>query len=162
MFLNRAVYADRLRLKQVLLNLLSNAIKYNKHDGMVLVSCSPKNDQGLIITVIDTGCGIDLSSSESLFQPFNRMGAERSNIQGTGIGLTIAKKLIEKMNGYELLSVLKSSELHRSIPVVAVTAKVMIEDVEKIESLKFFSYIAKPIIVNNVHKIIELAVRRPA
>jgi signal transduction histidine kinase/CheY-like chemotaxis protein len=94
-----AVRADYTRLKQVLLNLLSNAVKYNKAGGKVILSCTDGDNGRLRITVSDTGRGIDASRLEELFQPFNRLGAEGSNIEGAGIGLVITRQLMELMGG---------------------------------------------------------------
>ena len=90
---------DRLRLKQVLLNLLSNAIKYNCPNGHVRIHCS--SDDGFLahIMVSDTGKGIPQKRMDELFHPFNRLGAEGGNIQGSGIGLTISRQLVELMGG---------------------------------------------------------------
>jgi len=93
------IRADRTRLKQVLLNLLSNAIKYNREHGTVSLSLTPVDEDTLRITISDTGYGISQEQQEQLFQPFNRLGAEGSEIEGTGIGLSIAHNLIEMMNG---------------------------------------------------------------
>lgn len=92
------VKADMTRLKQVLLNLLSNAVKYNKKDGSVTVSCSSDTDI-VSIHVADTGIGFAPEETENLFKPFERFEAENSGIEGTGIGLTITKKLVEMMGG---------------------------------------------------------------
>jgi PAS domain S-box-containing protein len=92
------VYADRQRLKQVLVNLLTNAIKYNLPDGSVTVTCEQADGQ-LLIHVVDTGRGIASDRLELLFQPFERLGAEQSDIEGTGIGLALAKGLTEAMGG---------------------------------------------------------------
>jgi len=96
----RALYilADRVRLKQVLINLVSNAIKYNKKEGTVTLSYRIDEDR-LKMSIIDTGKGIPPELKENLFKPFERLGAELTEIQGTGIGLTISKKLIELMGG---------------------------------------------------------------
>ena len=95
---NLTALADRVRLKQVLVNLLSNAIKYNKPKGKVQVSCT--SEEGLIrFSVTDTGPGIPEGKLGELFLPFNRLGAENSEIEGTGIGLSISKRLIELMGG---------------------------------------------------------------
>ena len=96
--------ADRQRLKQVLLNLLSNAIKYNKEDGSVIVVCSrPEVPNELMeflrISVIDTGPGIKPALIQKLFTPFERIGAEKTNTEGSGLGLTVVRKLVEAMNG---------------------------------------------------------------
>ena len=93
-----AVLADRVRLKQVVVNLLSNAIKYNNPEGRVDVVCSVED--GLVrITVTDTGQGIPEDRMIELFVPFSRLGAEAGEIEGTGIGLTISKRLTEMMGG---------------------------------------------------------------
>ncbi|MCW9005968.1 MAG: PAS domain-containing sensor histidine kinase [Gammaproteobacteria bacterium] len=89
---------DHLRLKQVLLNLLTNACKYNKPGGKVKTHCELNNDS-LRISVIDTGMGINNSEIKELFEPFNRMGAECGQIEGTGIGLNITLKLVELLGG---------------------------------------------------------------
>lgn len=93
------VRADRTRLKQVLVNLLSNAIKYNKPQGHVWVNVAEHGQNRLNIQVIDTGKGIAPDKRDSLFQPFNRLGQEGGMIEGTGIGLSISKTLIELMGG---------------------------------------------------------------
>ena len=91
------VYADYTRLKQVILNLLSNAVKYNIENGQVIISCL-NQDGYLKIEISDTGPGLSQEQIERLFVEFERAGAEHSNIQGTGIGLTISRRLIESMN----------------------------------------------------------------
>ena len=93
------VHADRVRLKQVLLNLLSNAIKYNRENGKVELSVSEVDKAMLRITISDTGRGIDQDRVGELFQPFNRLDSEKSEIEGTGIGLTISRRLVELMGG---------------------------------------------------------------
>jgi signal transduction histidine kinase len=94
------VLADRTRLKQVLLNLLSNAIKYNREGGNVQVVVEAVAQQQLLrISVVDTGQGIPAERIAELFQPFNRLGAEASEVEGTGIGLTITRRLVEMMGG---------------------------------------------------------------
>ncbi len=90
--------ADTVRLKQVLLNLLSNAIKYNRPDGCVKLHCTFDGMRARIL-VSDTGPGIPLNRIDEVFQPFNRLGAESGAIEGTGIGLTISRQLIELMGG---------------------------------------------------------------
>jgi PAS domain S-box-containing protein len=94
-----AISADSVRLKQVLLNLLSNAIKYNSQDGTVTITCEETGDTMLRFSVTDTGAGISPENLHDLFKPFTRLGAERSEIEGTGIGLTITRELLELMNG---------------------------------------------------------------
>jgi len=94
-----AVRADRTRLKQVLLNLLSNAIKYNRDAGSVRIEVRLEGADRLRIRVTDTGPGIPASRLAELFQPFNRLVAEHSDIEGTGIGLTITRRIVEMMGG---------------------------------------------------------------
>lgn len=90
--------ADRVRLKQVLLNLISNAIKYNCFGGRVSVCAN--NAGGMArVSVSDTGMGIAQSRLPELFLPFNRLSAGASDIEGTGIGLTITQRLIQMMGG---------------------------------------------------------------
>ncbi|MBD3898190.1 GAF domain-containing protein [Halomonas sp. ML-15] len=93
-----AVRADYTRVKQVLLNLLSNAIKYNHPGGRVDISIEP-HDQRLRVIVSDTGIGVAQERQKELFEPFNRLDAENSTIEGTGIGLALTKELVERMNG---------------------------------------------------------------
>ena len=94
-----AVRADQTRLKQVLINLLSNAVKYNREGGEITLSCKAMPEGVLRITVSDTGQGISIEDQVSIFEPFNRFGAENTAIEGTGIGLTISKQLVEMMDG---------------------------------------------------------------
>ncbi len=123
-----AVWADRTRLRQVLLNLLSNGIKYNRAGGRVLVTARMGDtldapDAGgvpadgvhvpgvhvpgvqagapgwLHLDVCDTGLGLDAAQMQQLFEPFNRLGRERSAIEGSGIGLALSKLLVEQMGG---------------------------------------------------------------
>lgn len=91
--------ADRQRIKQVLLNLISNAIKYNKKDGTVLVRSSHSTEQRIRVEVIDSGIGIKEEHRERLFVPFDRLGAEASGVEGSGIGLALSKQLVQAMNG---------------------------------------------------------------
>ena len=93
------VLADNLRLKEVILNLLSNAIKYNKKGGRVDIKCQHIDDNKIRIEVRDTGKGLDEVQIANLFEPFSRLGAEFTDVEGTGVGLVITKSLIERMNG---------------------------------------------------------------
>jgi len=93
------VRADRIRLKQVLLNLLSNAVKYNREGGSITITKQDGRQGYLRLAVIDTGKGIAAARMEELFQPFNRLDEEFSTIEGTGIGLSITRRLIEMMGG---------------------------------------------------------------
>jgi len=95
------VDADRTRLKQVLINLLSNAIKYNQANGTVVVDvdCAMGTPERVRVSVKDTGAGLPPDMLMQLFQPFNRLGQERSTEEGTGIGLVMSKRLVELMGG---------------------------------------------------------------
>ena len=93
------VRADRTRLKQVLLNLLSNAIKYNGPHGLVEVVCLGMPGGRTRVTVRDTGAGLAPEQVAQLFQNFNRLGQEGGGIEGTGIGLVVAKRMVELMGG---------------------------------------------------------------
>ncbi|MFN0185809.1 MAG: PAS domain-containing protein [Aquabacterium sp.] len=103
--LGLCVRADPRRLKQALLNLLSNAIKYNQHGGTVRVEAVARGAM-VALCVSDTGRGMTRQQQAGLFEPFNRLGAEHSGIEGTGIGLAIVKATVERMGG----SVAVSSE----------------------------------------------------
>jgi signal transduction histidine kinase/ActR/RegA family two-component response regulator len=92
------VLADRQRLKQVLLNLLGNAVKYNRQGGNIAVSAE-SDDGSLRIKVRDEGFGISDERMSQLFEPFDRMGAETTSIEGTGLGLPLSKGLVELMGG---------------------------------------------------------------
>src|ERR1043166_2278660 len=95
----RWVLADRTRLKQVLINLLSNSIKYNQKTGTVAVDCTATTPERIRISVKDTGAGLPPEKLAQLFQPFNRLGQEAGGQEGTGIGLVVARQLIELMGG---------------------------------------------------------------
>lgn len=113
---NCHVMADRQRLQQVLWNLLANAIKYNREGGIVKVSCSessckadgvqqrqePESQQAqarIRISVSDTGLGLSPDMVARLFTPFERLGAEQGDVEGTGLGLALSKHLVEAMGG---------------------------------------------------------------
>jgi len=91
--------ADPVRLKQVVLNLVSNAIKYNKIKGKVSVSLQKLDGDKVRIGVKDTGHGIEKSKQDLLFKPFERFDKDAESIEGTGIGLSISKRIIEMMSG---------------------------------------------------------------
>ena len=93
------VLADLQRLKQVLLNLVSNAIKYNRQGGHVWVEWTERPEGWLRVGVRDTGPGIAPEKLGKLFSPFERLGAEQTDVEGTGLGLSLSKRLVEAMNG---------------------------------------------------------------
>jgi CheY-like chemotaxis protein len=93
------VRADRTRLKQIIINLLSNAIKYNLEQGSVEVKCSQATPGRIRVSIRDTGAGLSPEQLAQLFQAFNRLGQEAGGEEGTGIGLVVAKRLVELMGG---------------------------------------------------------------
>ncbi len=93
------VLADPMRLRQVLVNLLSNAVKYNRSGGQVVVEVQPNGSDAVRIGVTDTGIGLTPQQQIHLFEPFNRLGAERRGIEGTGLGLAISRRLVALMGG---------------------------------------------------------------
>jgi PAS domain S-box-containing protein len=93
------VMSDRQRLKQVLLNLLSNAVKYNRPGGTISLSAESGSGRQISLKVTDTGVGIAPEKMNRLFQPFDRLGAEATEVEGAGIGLALTKRLVEAMNG---------------------------------------------------------------
>jgi len=98
------VNADRQRLKQVLLNLVNNGIKYNREGGQVMIKTESipwhiDRTVSVRISITDTGIGISAEDIPKLSQPFERIGAAKSEIEGTGLGLAVVKKLMEAMGG---------------------------------------------------------------
>lgn len=93
------ILADRQRLKQAILNLLSNAVKYNRETGNIAVSSVNLPDGSVRLAVRDDGPGISPEDGARLFQPFERLDADRRGIEGTGIGLILSRRLVEAMNG---------------------------------------------------------------
>ena len=101
---SRFVLADRQLIKQVLLNLMNNAVKYNREGGSISIKTElmPINSEGIVpvrISVSDTGEGISSKDIPKLFIPFERIGAEKTKIEGTGLGLSVVKKLMDAMGG---------------------------------------------------------------
>jgi PAS domain S-box-containing protein len=93
------VLADYQRLKQVLLNVLTNAVKYNRQDGTVRISMQVMEGRRLRFRIADTGRGIDPGDVERAFMPFERLDADRTDAEGTGLGLALSKGLIDAMGG---------------------------------------------------------------
>jgi signal transduction histidine kinase/CheY-like chemotaxis protein len=94
-----AVQADRQRLAQILVNLISNAVKYNHRNGSITISWQEEGADQASIVVSDTGPGLSAENIERIFVPFERLGAEQTAVEGTGIGLPLAKALTEAMHG---------------------------------------------------------------
>lgn len=94
------VRSDKQRLKQILLNLLNNAIKYNHDPGSVQIKVTSQPNDWVRIAVEDSGIGIPAEFISKLFTPFERIGAENTKTEGTGLGLSVVKNIIEVMNGH--------------------------------------------------------------
>ena len=92
------VRADYTRLKQVIINFLSNAVKYNSEDGKITIQCS-ESGENIRISISDTGAGLNAEQQKQLFTAFNRLGAENTDVEGTGIGLVISQNIIDLMGG---------------------------------------------------------------
>jgi len=92
------IRADTLRLRTALLNLLSNAVKYNRSGGTVNIGIEQLGTRTQI-SVSDTGHGIPADQFDNIYEPFNRLGREAGSIEGSGIGLTMTQRIIEKMDG---------------------------------------------------------------
>jgi signal transduction histidine kinase/CheY-like chemotaxis protein len=131
------VNADRQRLRQILLNLLSNAVKYNRHAGHVILAVAAGDDLTRI-SVTDTGAGIPPEGLARLFQPFERLDAANTDVEGSGIGLALTKRLVEAIGGaigveshvgtgttfwVELTTTLGTSPHFRATPTPVATAQ---------------------------------------
>ena len=94
------LWTDSTRLIQVLLNLLTNAVKYNHEGGSVSLACQEVHGGMLRLSVVDNGLGIAAELQDKLFMPFERLGHELGQIDGTGIGLSITQQIVEKLGGH--------------------------------------------------------------
>jgi signal transduction histidine kinase/CheY-like chemotaxis protein len=98
------VNADKQKVKQILLNIINNAVKYNLEAGRIEISVNSikladNSKEFVRIAVNDNGTGISEENINKIFNPFERIGAEKTGIEGTGLGLAVSKKLAEAMNG---------------------------------------------------------------
>jgi signal transduction histidine kinase/CheY-like chemotaxis protein len=94
-----AACADRQRFSQILVNLLSNAVKYNRRGGSITITCRAEGTGQVSVIISDTGPGLSEDELERIFVPFERLGAEQTGIEGTGIGLPLARALSQAMGG---------------------------------------------------------------
>jgi signal transduction histidine kinase/CheY-like chemotaxis protein len=94
-----AALADRQRMCQILVNLISNAVKYNRFGGAITINCEALGADQVALVVADTGPGLSEADLRRIFVPFDRLGAEQSGIEGTGIGLPLARAFAMAMNG---------------------------------------------------------------
>jgi len=125
--------ADKQRLKQVLLNLVSNAIKYNIIGGRVTIRCEPAPLDRLCIQVEDTGLGIAADKQARLFTPFDRLGAEQTAIEGSGLGLVLSRRLVEIMGG--TLTFTSKPDLGTTFTVELAQCKGVKEMLERLQPL---------------------------
>ncbi len=125
------VEADQLKLKQVLLNLLSNAVKYNRQDGFISIIVSKHRQDKVLLSIQDGGAGLTEQQMASLFEPFNRLGRENSDVEGTGIGLVISRELLKLMDGNLLVD---SVEEHGSTFTVELPSATPVYKIESSEN----------------------------
>lgn len=93
------ITVDQQRFKQVLINILSNAVKYNNDDGKIIINCSIIHENMLYLSISDTGNGLTPEQQSKVFNAFERVSSDHLTTEGTGLGLTICKDLIESMGG---------------------------------------------------------------
>ncbi|MDH5764868.1 MAG: ATP-binding protein [Gammaproteobacteria bacterium] len=93
------VFTDELNLKQIIINLVTNAIKYNKENGNIIINAEKLDNKMVKVSISDTGIGLTEEEIKTIFDPFQRLSFLNSSIEGSGIGLTITKQLIEAMQG---------------------------------------------------------------
>ena len=93
------IHADKTRFKQIIINLLTNAIKYNSENGAVTLHYQQLDNNLLKVSITDTGPGLTTEQLRYLYTPHNRLGAEDSEVEGSGIGLALSKSLLEQMGG---------------------------------------------------------------
>jgi PAS domain S-box-containing protein len=115
-----SVHTDPLRLQQVLLNLVSNAVKYNRPGGRVRLG-SERLDHLLRLSVSDNGLGMSREQLAKLFEPFNRLGRERSGVEGTGLGLALVRELVELLGGSVRVNSTEGvgTQVHVALPLFA-------------------------------------------
>jgi signal transduction histidine kinase/ActR/RegA family two-component response regulator len=98
-YMDFTIIADRIRFKQVMLNLMGNAVKFNRENGSIILEIEDVKEDRVVIHIADTGRGMSKDKLDSLFESFNRLDADDTGVEGTGIGLNITKNLVELMDG---------------------------------------------------------------
>ncbi|VAX00298.1 hypothetical protein MNBD_GAMMA22-95 [hydrothermal vent metagenome] len=162
---NLSVIVDNMAIKQVFINIITNAIKYNKQNGTIKISCK-KDGSNAQIDITDSGIGISKDKLDAIFEPFNRLGKEYSNIEGTGIGLYITKKLLYEMQG----SISASSEINIGstftirVPLSIIEVQDDKQQIKKNDNVDSLKYNAKKIlIVEDIlsnQKILQLQIKK--
>ena len=145
---NEFVSADHTRLKQILLNLLSNAIKYNKQNGEVTFYHDKINNK-FRFHVVDTGIGLSLGDLDEIFKPFHRLNKINNKIEGTGIGLAVAKQLVELMDGKIYVDSQKGIGSHFYVEFPYIDSHI-IDDSEILISVERKSYFSE----NKLYKVL--------
>jgi signal transduction histidine kinase len=120
--------ADQRRLKQVILNLVSNGIKYNVLGGSVGIRCAESVDGRVLIEVVDTGIGFRPEDLPKLFTPFERLDANNSAVEGTGLGLALSHRLVQQMGGTIEVDSLEIPELESVLHPGRISTVLCIED----------------------------------
>ena len=161
-----SIMADRGRVKQVLLNLMSNAVKYNCEGGLVTLVQEPGEVAKVRIGVRDTGPGISKEQQKLLFQPFSRLNADETEVEGTGIGLVICKRLVELMGGTIGLESLpgEGSYFFIDLPIRTATEPIPEKsEVELDEPIEFkFSVLYIDDNPSNLEIVQKILLRRPS
>lgn len=154
--LEAVVLVDKVRVRQVLLNLLSNAVKYNVEGGSVKVNCESLVDNNYYrLSVKDTGKGIAEEYHDSVFTEFERLGEEVGSIEGSGIGLTITKDLVELMGGSIGFESKKDQGSTFWIDLLSANSSQGIAAYAGEKELKLNALAAKPKLIKNTFLYIE-------
>ncbi len=144
------INADEAKFRQIILNILSNAIKYNSRRGRITIFISLNQNKKVKIAITDTGQGIAPQNMDKIFTPFDRLGTESTIVPGTGLGLTISKKLVNLMNGeidvtsqegvgttFTLLFPAVESEIPKSADTAIINVEQAIKDTKKTYSILY-------------------------
>ena len=125
MIKKESIHEDKAKLKQVFINLIDNATKYTKA-GWIEIGLNPKGEDSVLFSVKDSGVGISKDTMPLLFRKFSRAkDAHGANILGTGLGLYVAKKMMEAQNGQiwaESEGVGKGSQFYVELKLIGKTA----------------------------------------